>query len=845
MKKVVRILGLCALAVFAFTSCNKEKETELTFKASITQPTNTSKTHIGANDSLVWDNGNTIKVFNANGVEGDFTTTDSNVPEATFNGTLPQTSTYTAFYPSAAVNGQAVTLSLNANQNYVDSNFGNDTYPMAAAGTLENDIVRFQFHSPASVLRLLLKSDNNCTVKSITMIGGANDKLAGDIVYNSFTAPESYSFSNTTNTVVLDCGNGVQLAANEETHFNIVVLSGTMSIGTRFEVRDMNGNIIKTLTTTRPNTLTAEHILIMPVMEISYELPNVVTTAATNVTYQTATINGTYSYPAGAPVTSCGFYWGTNQAEVANGTSAKVTATLGTPMSYPLTGLTASTTYYFKAWGVNASGESCGAVMSFTTPAAPTPSVTTNEATNVNSPTGTATTGSATMNGAYNANGTTITEVGFYYADAAATLNNVNNCTKVTISQWTGTTFSYNVPGLAPGTYYYKAYAKTTTEYYGGVKQFTITQPSIPGAYSVSPTRLVLFAPGNLQFNLNPNNPQWRFAPEQWIALGENENITNMWARINYEFPGNTALGYGMPVTIDIENGDHWMDLYCWATSGVTGTIPPYFAVRDNGPNGTSFYRANYSAPNIAIVNHPYFLDDEGSWYMHGTDDINGTTADWGVAHRDELNATISDPDKRGEWRTLTGSYHGDSHPEEGEWYYLMHVRAASTVNGTTNARYAKARIQVDGNWVNGMLLFPDEYTHPSGVAQPTQINVTGSLCSANSYTVAEWRLIEAAGATFLPCSSTRWGWGTMEAQYDAQWYPFQNQLVVPNTNLSRSYADNGEGYYWSSTHRNKVQAGTLRFLNQADGDQPSVDGANNYNRDLGCSVRLARTVRE
>ena len=53
MKKVVRILGLCALAVLAFTSCNKETETELTFKASITQPTNTSKTHIGANDSLV------------------------------------------------------------------------------------------------------------------------------------------------------------------------------------------------------------------------------------------------------------------------------------------------------------------------------------------------------------------------------------------------------------------------------------------------------------------------------------------------------------------------------------------------------------------------------------------------------------------------------------------------------------------------------------------------------------------------------------------------------------------------------------------------------------------------
>ena len=37
-----------------------------------------------------------------------------------------------------------------------------------------------------------------------------------------------------------------------------VVMNGTMSTGTKFEVRDMNGRIIKTLTTSRPNTMTAE-----------------------------------------------------------------------------------------------------------------------------------------------------------------------------------------------------------------------------------------------------------------------------------------------------------------------------------------------------------------------------------------------------------------------------------------------------------------------------------------------------------------------------------------------------------------------------------------------------------
>ena len=358
MKKVVRILGLCALAAFAFTSCNKEQETELTFKATITQPTGDAKTHIGADNMLVWDEGNTIKVFNANGAVGDFTTADNNVAEATFSGTLPQTSTYTAFYPNATVEESAVKLVLPSEQTYVESNFANNLYPMAAAGVLNNDIVHFQFHSPASVLRLILKSDNNCTVKSITMTGATNDKLVGDINYASFTEPSTCTFSNTSNVVTLSYTNGKQLTANEETDFNIVVLNGTMSAGTKFEVKDMNGNIIKTLTTTRPNTLVAEHILVMPLMEVSYELPNVVTKAATNVTYQTATINGEYTFPAGAPVDACGFYWGTNATAVANGTATKVNATVETPMHFDLSGLQASTTYYFKAWGHNASGES-------------------------------------------------------------------------------------------------------------------------------------------------------------------------------------------------------------------------------------------------------------------------------------------------------------------------------------------------------------------------------------------------------------------------------------------------------------------------------------------------------
>ena len=824
MKKVVRILGLCALVALAFTSCKKDKQNEeLKFMASITQPVNTSKTHIdNATNMLVWDANNTIKVFNANGVEGDFTTTDNDVVEATFVGTLPETSTYTAFYPNAAVNGSAVTLSLNANQTYVANNFGNDTYPMAANSTLSSGNYHFNFHSPACVVRLQLKSDHNCTVKSITMTGTANDKLAGDIVYANFNEPSTCTLENGVNTVTLTAAEGVQLAADQTTAFNIVVMNGTMSTGTRFEVRDMNDRVIKTLTTSRPNTMTAEHILIMPLMEVSYEYPDVTTTAATAVTYQTATINGTYTFPAGAPVNACGFYWGTDQTAVANGTATKVNATVGTPMHYDLSGLSANTTYYFKAWATNETGESCGAVLSFTTGAAPVPTVTTNDATNVTSPTSTTGTGSATLNGAYNANGTTITEVGFYWG----TTNNPT--TKVTVASSTATPFAYNLTGLQPGTYYFKAYAKTTTEYYGVVKQFVINRPTVVGAYSVSPTLQVWFAPANLQYNINPNasessttTPQWRFAEHQWDFVSENANCQNAWDRFYYE---NNVTPENDPTV-----GNRYIDLFSWGTSGCTGSVQPWFMIRDSDPSNGAGVAGPGGAPNLGI-GYSMGAPANYTWYCPGHNDIAGTDFDWGESH-DIYNPKTGEIDQKGTWRTLTGSYYQDAHPEEGEWYYLMHVRAASTLNGVPNARYCKA--QVAG--VNGLILFPDAYTHPSGVALPNYINQPDVRCYENTYSATDWAAMEAAYATFLPCGGTRHGWGYKENVWISNaWYT--GQLLVQGQ-------DNYGGYYWSSSYRANMQAGTLRFLDATGGDQTNVNGGNNYNRELGCCVRLARNV--
>ena len=98
-------------------------------------------------------------------------------------------------------------------------------------------------------------------------------------------------------------------------------------------------------------------------------------------------------------------------------------------------------------------------------------------------------------------------------------------------------------------------------------------------------------------------------------------------------------------------------------------------------------------------------------------------------------------------------------------------------MNGVDNARYAKATI--DGN--NGVIIFPDSYTHPGGVTPPASasINNISSTYSSNNYTTSDWSEMEPAGAVFLPAAGYRY------------WYK-GSEYRIGNVN--------GTGAYWSRT---------------------------------------------
>ena len=170
-----------------------------------------------------------------------------------------------------------------------------------------------------------------------------------------------------------------------------------------------------------------------------------------------------------------------------------------------------------------------------------------------------------------------------------------------------------------------------------------------------------------------------------------------------------------------------------------------------------------------------------------------GSFLDWGAAASKDLGYG---------WRTLTGG-------SGGEWEYLFNTRSASTVNGTENARFAKAYLF---GTTHGIILFPDEYSHPDGVTAPTGINATSNTSwNENKYAAEDWAKMEAAGAVFLPAAGTR------------------NGTDVSNVG--------SRGYYWSSTATIAYRAYGLYF------DSSYVLPANDLYRCYGYSVRLVQNL--
>ena len=134
-------------------------------------------------------------------------------------------------------------------------------------------------------------------------------------------------------------------------------------------------------------------------------------------------------------------------------------------------------------------------------------------------------------------------------------------------------------------------------------------------------------------------------------------------------------------------------------------------------------------------------------------------------------------------------------------------------MNGIENARYAKASV----NGINGLIIFPDSYTHPGGVTLPSGINTKDATYTVNTYTAAEWSAIQAAGAVFLPAAGYRY------------WYSGSDYRIDGN---------NTYGGYWTRTcGSNNGNAQAMYF------SESYVNTYDDRARWTSISVRLVRDV--
>ena len=201
-------------------------------------------------------------------------------------------------------------------------------------------------------------------------------------------------------------------------------------------------------------------------------IPTVTTAPTTNITNNSATSGGTVTEDGGASVTAKGVCWSTNPTPtIANSFTSDGTGT-GSFVSQ-ITGLSANTTYYVRAYATNSQGTAYGDQHSFITIQDPTiPTVTTDIATNITQTTATSG-GNVVSDG-----GADVTVRGVCWSTST---NPTTSNSFTTNGTGTGT-FTSDLTGLSPNTLYYvRAYATNSagTVYGNEITFNTISSPTV------------------------------------------------------------------------------------------------------------------------------------------------------------------------------------------------------------------------------------------------------------------------------------------------------------------------------------------------------------------------------
>jgi hypothetical protein len=320
-------------------------------------------------------------------------------------------------------------------------------------------------------------------------------------------------------------------------------------------------------------------------------MPIVTTNEISSITSNSAVCGGNVTSDGGNSVTARGVCWGTSLNPTTSNPRTIDGSGTGSYTSN-ITGLTASTTYFVRAYATNSKGTSYGSNVSFTTNSTSTtmPIVTTNPVSSITSK-------SAVCGGNVKSDGgATVTERGVCWSTKS---NPTTDNSRTNDGNGTGS-FTSNITGLsANSTYYVRAYATNSigTAYGNDISFTTIGETT----QSLKVGTLTFYAnsisqSGNvytLSGNVNIDNKLW-FSDDIVYTAGSSTT--------------GTMLSKGYPF-VKLSKGNQYIftatDL-TYNVNGVSNKLTPLTGISD------SFYAIFLTGIPLGIKSDPIFIREDG-----------------------------------------------------------------------------------------------------------------------------------------------------------------------------------------------------------------------------------------
>lgn len=222
---------------------------------------------------------------------------------------------------------------------------------------------------------------------------------------------------------------------------------------------------------------------------------------------------------------------------------------------------------------------------------------------------------------------------------------------------------------------------------------------------------------------------------------------------------------------------------------------------------------------------------DSFCWVGESSTVLTGPVTKYGVSSSttDDDYGTVVAEDLKDDWGNTIGG--GWRTPTAEEWMYVIGSHPDQDLYCRVSTyRYARARINIDptseesnDNHIRGLIIFPDNYVHPSGLPEIVSLNVVNSPginwdlgSTGNVFTVGQWAQMETAGAIFLPVAGTRTG------------------NTVGSVNV--------QARYWTSSHASSEARKAQRLYFDRTSIDENEEGTWNY-RARGHSVRLIKDL--